>query len=394
MLNAVISNKTALPILADIVLKYEQERNMFTMTASDGDTWVTLDCADADRKPWICLIEDDDKDRFNEVAIPFAPLKDAVSLLPAAQLLQVDFTESVMTVNYGIGELEMGVDSSETFPMPLSVALEQESGAVCRFTLDADKLLPMMAAAIESSADDELRLVMNGVCLDVYHDKVIVVATNGHELFKDIIETGIGSGWLSFAAFQPFNADTGKPGSARLLVTKKTRKALSSAVTGGSISVSADTQRIEFKADGVRIVARLIEGNFPHYEAVIPKDSQYRVTVSRDALRLALRRVQLSANESTNMVEMRRDGQHFTVAATNIDTARRGQERVDIHDTDAFLPESFAIGLKISTAIGILDRIQSDSVVLILNAPNRPVLYRPEDIHSNRMILQMPMMVG
>lgn len=394
MLSPVVNSKMALPILADVILKYEAERGVFTMTASDDETWITLDCADKDGKPWMSLVEDDQKDKFREVAIPFAPLKEAVSLLPSSQLLQVWFADNVMKVNYGIGEFEMGWESAETFPQPLPVATKETEGALCRFTLDAAQLLPPMAAAIESSADDELRMVMNGVCLDVYNDKVIVVGTNGHELFKDVIETGIGSGWLEYGTFPAFDQSTQQPGSAKLLITKKARKALASAVTDGPITVTADTQRCEFSVKGVRIVARLIEGNYPNYESVIPKDSQYRVTVSRDSLRLALRRVQLSANESTNMVELRRDADAFMVRAANIDNGRSGQERVDIHDTDAFLPEGFSIGLKISTAVSILDRIQTESVVLILSNPTRPMLYRPDDAHSSRLILQMPMMVS
>lgn len=393
MLSPVVNSKMTLPILGDVILKYEEERNLFTMTVSDSETWVTLDCTDKDGKSWMCMIEDDPKDKFREVAIPFAPLKDAVSLLPSAQLLQVTFSDTTMMVNYGIGELKMEYESSETFPQPLPVAGKDKADALCRFTLNADKILPVMADAILSSADDELRMVMNGVCLDVYNDKVIVVATNGHELFKDVIETGIGGGWLEYASFPAFNPDTQQQGSAKLLIGKKARKALSSAVSTGDITVTADKQRCEFKANGVRVVARLIEGNFPNYESVIPKDSQYRVTVSRDALRLALRRVQFSADESTNMVSLCRDGQHFVVKSANADYGRSGQERVDIHDTDAFLPEGFFIGLKISTAVNILERIRTDSVVLVLSAPERPVLYRPDDVHSSQLILQMPMRV-
>ena len=392
VLNPMVNNKAVLPILADVILRFDGTRNVFTMTCSDGEIWATIDCTDKDGQPWMRLIDDDIDDKFNEVAIPFAQLKEAVNLLPSAQLLEANFTDTKMKVNYGIGELEMIIDSSDTFPNPLPVA-DKENGGICRFTLDSSQLLPLMAAAIDSSADDELRMVLNGICLDVYNDKVIVVATNGHELFKDVIETGIGGGWLEYSSFPAFDTETQRPGSAKLLITKKARKVLSSAITDGPITVTADSQRIEFESKGVFITARLIEGNYPNYESVIPKDSQYRVTVSRDALKFALRRVQLSANESTNMVEMRRDGQYFIVRATNIDNGRSGKESVEIHDADAFLPEGFVIGLKISTAVGILDRIQTDSVELILSAPNRPVLYHPEDIHSSRLILQMPMTV-
>lgn len=391
MLSPVVSTKMTMPILADVVLKHDAEREVFTMTASDGETWITLDCVDKEGQPWMRMIEDDLKDKFTEVAIPFAALKEAVGLLPFTQLLQVSFADNIMKVNYGIGEFEMTVEESDTFPRPLPVATEAKKGALCRFTLDAAQLLPPMAAAVESAADDELRMVMTGVCLDIYNDKVIIVSTDGLELFKDVIEIGFGGDWMEYATFPAFDKETQRPGSAKLLITKKARKALASAVSSGAITVTADTQRCEFSAEGVRICTRLIEGNFPSYESVIPKDSQCRVTMDRDSLRQALRRVQLSANAQTNMIELCRDGDAFIVRAVNMDNGRSGQERVEMHDTDAFLPQDFVIGLKTSTALGIIDRINTESVVLVLSEPNRPVLYRPEDAHSNLMILQMPM---
>ena len=143
VLSSVVSNKTNLPILADVIMKFDKERDLFTLMCSDGDTWLILDCADAEGKPWISVIEDDQAGGFADVAIPFAPLRDAVSLLPSAQLLQVEFTDTVMKVNYGIGEMEMCYGSSETFPMPIPVAEKGNDGALCRFTLEADKLLKM-----------------------------------------------------------------------------------------------------------------------------------------------------------------------------------------------------------------------------------------------------------
>ena len=393
MLSPIVNAKMAMPILADVVLKYEEERDIFTMTCSDSETWLTIDCTDKDGQPWIHMIEDDQTDKFKEVAIQFASLKEAVSLLPNTQLLEVNFKDEVMKVNYGIGQFTLPCESAEAFPHPIPVAPQGKEGALCRFTLDADKLLPIMAAAIESSADDDLRMVMTGVCLDVFNDKVVVVATNGIELFKDIIDTGIGSGWLEYGSFPAFDQQTQQPGSAKLLITKKARKALASAVTGGPITVTADQQRCEFCAEGIRIVARMIEGNYPNYESIIPKDGQYRVTVGRDSLRLALRRLRLFADDSVQLAEIRRIENEFVINSANMEHSCSGSEHVTIIESDTFLPEDFRVGFKISTAISILDRISSENVVLILSDPSRPILYRLEDVRSSRLIMQMPMRV-
>ena len=385
-LSPIVGTKNALPILADVVLKFDAERDIFTLTCSDSETWITIDCTDKEGNAWVHLIEDDLTDKFKEVAIQFASLKEAVSLLPSAQLLEVHLKDNMMKVNYGIGEFEMACEPADTFPQPQPVAAQGEDGALCRFTLNAGQLLPLMSAAAESTANDELRMVMNGVCLDVYNDKVIVVATDGKELFKDIIDTGVGSGWLEYGSFPA-------TGSAQLLITKKALKALLSAVQNEPLTVTADRQRCEFTAAGVRIAARMIEGNYPNYDAVIPKDSQYRVTVCRDSLRIALRRLRLFADESVQLAEICRKGSEFIIRSANAEYARSGSERIAIIEGDTFLPEDFAIGIRLSTAIGILDRIPSENVVLILSDKTRPVLYKQDDVRSSRLLLQMPMRI-
>jgi hypothetical protein len=118
---------------------------------------------------------------------------------------------------------------------------------------------------------------MNAVCLNVFHDKLVVVGTDGREMFKDVIETGVGGGWLEYATF-------GAGSSAALLITKRARKVLATAVTEGELTVTADTRLCEFRADGCRVVLSQIDGRYPNYESVIPK-GEYSVTASRDALR-------------------------------------------------------------------------------------------------------------
>ena len=152
-LSPIVGTKNALPILVDVVLKYDAERDIFTLTCSDSETWITIDCIDKEGNAWIHMIEDDLTDRFQEVAIDFASLKEAVSLLPSAQLLEVHLKDNMMKVNYGIGEFEMACEPAETFPQPQPVAAQGEEGALCRFTLNAAKLLPLMSAAAESTAN-------------------------------------------------------------------------------------------------------------------------------------------------------------------------------------------------------------------------------------------------
>ena len=426
-LNTVVSSRTALPILGDVLLRYDAEQKLFQLTASDNESWLTLDCRHDADTPWIHIIEDDQRDRFSAVCLPFARLKEAVSLLPSGALLSVwfDGDSHLMTVDYQIGQFSIPFEDALEYPVcpeviepstpayadlkaQLDAAGDDEArkseilgqfvgmaSPVCRFTLPSAQLLPLMKQARICAANDELRPIMNGECLEVFNDRLVVVATDGHTMFKDVLDLGLGSGWLQYGEFPVFNADTNQPGSARLIVPKTVMAALNAAfVNSEKIEITADTQRMVFRSEGVVLVTRCIDGKYPNYDSVIPADSPYRVVVSREALRLALRRLSLFANSASNMAVMRRDGERFVIEANDYDLSSSGSEQVTIHEDDAFMKPDFKIGFKISSALTLLDAIPTENVVLFFSDPSKSFLYKPEDVKSARLLLQMPMLIN
>jgi DNA polymerase III sliding clamp (beta) subunit (PCNA family) len=128
---------------------------------------------------------------------------------------------------------------------------------------------------------------------------------------------------------------------------------------------------------------------------VIPKDNPYKVQISRESLKMALRRVQLSSDGTTNLAIMRSDGQSFIVEANNDVEGRQGSERVAVQETDAFLPQGFKIGMKLSNVIELLDMLDEDSVCLYFSDPSRPILLRNESQKlQGKTLLVMPMLIN
>ena len=156
----------------------------------------------------------------------------------------------------------------------------------------------------------------------------------------------------------------------------------------------ADTERMVFRSQGVVLVTRCLEGKYPNYDSVIPVDSPHRVVVSREALRLALRRLNLFASTASNMAVMRRDGERFVIEASDTEFSGSGSEQVSIHEGDAFLPDDFKIGFKISNSLTLLDAIPTENVVLFFSDAGRAFLYKPEDVKSARLLMQMPMIIN
>jgi DNA polymerase-3 subunit beta len=434
-MKGIISTKNSLPILGDVKLDYRKDSGDFTLTGSNGDARLTVVCAerkiDEDGKTQSepCIsIHTEAREGWQPVCIDYQRLREIFAVLPAARCCTVTLTEDgnarTMEIDYQDGKLSLPYESAIEYPEPVEVvtvgsprgdrrrdleteiqrlvgeqgeeaqglaSLRTELGGipepVCRFTVDARTVLTALREAKTCTADDELRPVMNGVCFDTYIDHLVIVASDGHKMYKNVLDTGMG-----FLEYKTFAADQ----SAALILPKQSMAAVSAAFAGADrMTLTADTQVIQLEAEGVNYVTRCIEGRYPNYESVIPRDNPYKVQMSRDTLRMALRRVGLSSDSSSNMVTFHSDGTAFTISAADMEFSRSGSERVPIQQTDAFLPEGFTIGMKLSNTLELLDLLDEDSIVFFFSDPSRAFLLRNESPKAQaKTLLQMPMLVN
>lgn len=395
---SVIQSKNALPILGDVVLKYVKDQNLFQMLASNSEQFVTIDCTAPDkegkREPWLLMIDPDRRDPFTEIAIPHAALREAVATLPTMPVTaEIDTEKMLITVQYGKGQFSMPVESALEYPVMPAVAVKgeqtQENGPspIVRMTSDGDRLVQQILRANVCCANDELRPQMSCVAVDMYQDKMVFVSSDGHSLYKQTEDTGVG--YLDYGEFPA-------TGSATVLIVPQLFRPLAKAFAGAkSVTLTADTQRLAFSADGVLLVSRTLEQRYPNYEAVIPKQNPHTLLLDRFELMAALRRVQVFANESSKMVTLTRDGQHLALAAEDYDFSRQAAERVAIVNADdTSLPDQFKIGCKISTVLALLQVIPTDNVRLVLADAKSPMLWLPDDPKNGLTLLQMPMLVG
>lgn len=380
-----IARKSALPILSDVLLRYHRDKKMFQLMASDTEAWLTIDA------PFMQLTEEDSKHPFGAVVLPYITLKEAVATLPLMPCTAIIDDQSI-TVEHADGRFSLPVQDAGEFPMPPAVVTKEtpmlrQCEPVCQFTVETSWLLKTMADARTCVASDEFRPVMNTECLDVYADKLVVVSSDGHSLYKNQHDTGAGS---DFLAYREFAAD----GKAALLVPSQTLDTIVTAFAAAErVTVTADALRLQFQAEGVDLVCRCIEGRYPNYNRVIPRDSPFAVTVSRDALRSSLRRLSIFASETANMVVMHRWQDKLVLEADDADFSINGSEQVTIQGYTA-LPEDKKFGFKISTLLSLLNIISTENVVLHLADPSRAGLLKEEDVNSQLTLIVMPMLVN
>lgn len=399
MVKGCVPAKPNLPILSDVKLDWNKQKNMFTLSATNTDQYILVECAERTKtddgtrvEQCVHMLKEDPKEGWRPVCLPFAALQEAFKLLPAVRRCMVTLTEKQdgtvrqMLIDYQDGKLSLPFEPADEFPEPPAVAQDGTEEHQCRFQMAAQDLIPVMRRAKTCTANDELRPVMNSVCLDCYIDRIVLVASDGHTMYKHVLET---PGYMQQVGFPVTE-------SARLLIPKQAIPSVVAAFSGADrLTVSADTQRIQLSTDGVTLVTRCIEGHYPNYESVIPKDSPYRVQMSRDTLKMALRRIQLSANSSSNMATFRADAGAFVISAEDYDYSREGSERVPVQQTDAFLPDGFTIGMKIQNTLELLDLLDDDNICLYFSDPSRAFLLKNESPKAqNVTLLQMPMLVN
>lgn len=399
MVKGCVPSKNPNPNLLNVKLDWDKAANKFYLSASNGDQYISVECAERTKtdngtrvEQCVHMLKEDPKEGWRPVCLPFAALQEAFKLLPAARRCMVTLTEKQdgtvrqMLIDYQDGKLSLPFEPADEFPEPPAVAQDGTEEHQCRFQMAAQDLIPVMRRAKTCTADDELRPVMNSVCLDCFIDKMTVVATNGHVMMKYGLEA---PGYMQQVGF-PVTEST------RLLIPKQAMPSLVAAFSQADrLTVNADTQRIQLSTDGVTLVTRCIEGKYPNYESVIPKDNPYKVQMSRESLKMALRRIQLSASSSSNMATFRADAGAFVISADNMEFSREGSERVPVQQTDAFLPEGFKIGMKISSTLDLLDLLDEDNIVFYFSDPSRAFLLRNESPKlQSKTLLQMPMLVN
>ena len=402
VLSTVVNKKNALPILADACVRFDRQRKLFSIEATNTEQHLRLECWTPDEKapqgerPWMFLDGDSKEQPLDAFCINVQSFREAFATLPATPAtcyLKMQDGGGSIRVCYGKGECTLPVELATEFPtMPQVVVKDgdQREGVspVVRFSMETARLLPTIAAARCCSANDELRPVMNTVVVDCFHDKAIVVASDGHSLYRKAMDTGMG--WLKYGEFPV-------TGSAPLLIPTQALTPLMKALgQAESFTVTADTQRIGFETlDGiVRLTTCCIEGKYPNYESVIPNDNNHRVTIDRQELQATLRRISIFANESSNMAVMKRRDEHLILNASDYDFGRNADEQVAIINTDTSLPDGMEIGFKIQTMQQLLGCIDCDNVTIEVSDPSRAILLKEDVQVSSLTLLLMPMLVN
>ena len=210
----------------------------------------------------------------------------------------------------------------------------------------------------------------------MYTDSIRFVATDAHRLVR----------------YARNDATAAEPSS--FIVPKKPLNLLKNAASSAEkVGMQFNDSNARFDFDDVSISCRLIEGKYPNYDAVIPKDNPNRMTINRMDFLQAIRRVAIFANKTTHQVRLRIAGSELTVNAEDLDFANEATERL----TCSYQGEDIEIGFNSRFLSDMLNNLGAEEVVLELSAPNKAGIIRPsepEEPGEDVLMLVMPVMLN
>ena len=355
----VISNKSSLPILEYFLMELKDGK--LTVTTSDLETTL------------IGSIVVDNIEREGVIAAPAKLMLDSLKEFPEMPLeFEVNDTTWEIKVKWTSGSLSIPGASAVSYPAMPAI------GAECKdILLDVDMLIAGINKTIFATADDELRPVMNGVYFNFEQGKLTFVATDAHKLVRSMVE----------CPDVDFNAS--------FILPKKPANLLRNllAKEEAPVEVSFDAKNVTFSLENFNLVCRLIEGNYPNYNAVIPAANPNKVLIDRVEFVNGIKRVAVCSNPSTNLIRMDIANNKVNLTAQDIDFSVSANETISC----SYDGQPVTIGFKSTFLVEILSNIDTPTVVVELADSTRAGVFKPvydDQPSSESLMLLMPMMIN
>ena len=354
----VISNKSSLPILEYFLM--ELKDGQLTVTTSDLETTL------------IGSISVENIEREGVIAAPGKLMLDSLKEFPEMPLvIEVNDTTWEIQITWASGHLSIPGASAVSYPAVQTLGNERKS-----ITLDVDLLVSGINKTIFATADDELRPVMNGVYFDFSTESLTFVATDAHKLVK-------------------YHAENASDITSSFILPKKPANLLKALLAKEEepVNVTFDAKNVTFELKNFKLVCRLIEGNYPNYNAVIPTANPNKVLIDRVEFVNGIKRVAVCSNPSTNLIRMDIANNKVNLTAQDIDFSVSANETISC----SYDGQPVTIGFKSTFLVEILSNIDTPTVVVELADSTRAGVFKPvydDQPSSESLMLLMPMMIN
>ncbi|MDX1445206.1 DNA polymerase-3 subunit beta [Lishizhenia tianjinensis] len=355
-ISGVLSTSNTLPILDNFLF----EINDGTLTISASDLETTMQTA--------MNIEANED---GKICIPAKILLDVLKNLPEQPLtFTVDNNTFAIEITYNNGKSKMVGYNGDDFPK--SPSLENGDS----ITLSGEIISEAINKTLFATGNDDLRPVMSGVFVQFAGSDIIFVATDAHKLVRYK------------------RSDAESTGSSSFILPKKPLNLLKSNLKGEEqVRIMYNESNAIFEFNDTVLTCRLIDGKYPNYEAVIPKENPNVLSVDRMDLLSSIKRVSIFANKTTHQVRLKMAGADLQISAEDLDFSNEANERL----TCNYNGDDMEIGFNSRFLMEMLNNISSKEVKIEMSEPNRAGILLPaenENEAEDILMLVMPVMLN
>jgi len=338
VLGGVINNSNTLPILDNFL--FELEHSKLTVSASDLETTMasTLEV---------------ESDSEGSVAIPAKLLLETLKTFPEQPLTFVIEDNNTIEISSNHGKYALAYASADEFPKAIS--LDSPSTT----TLGADILATAISKTIFAAGNDDLRPVMSGVFFQFSTESLTFVATDAHKLVKYS------------------RTDVTANETAEFIMPKKPLNLLKGILAGSDedLTIEYNDSNAKFSFENSVLICRLIDGKYPNYEAVIPKENPNQLTISRNQFLNSVRRVSIFSNKTTHQIRLKIAGAELNISAEDVDYSNKAEERL----TCDYQGDDMQIGFNSRFLSEMLSNLNAEDIQLEMSMPNRAGILTPID---------------
>ena len=343
-----VSSKGAVPVLNNILLQANKEMEQIVLTGTDLEIGIRTNCQAQ------VILE-------GSITIPAKKLFDIVRELPEGEIDIAVTKNNAVNIKAKKAYFKIMGLGAEDFPKLPEPTPNQT------FELDQAILKHCLGLTSFAISHDETRYTLNGVLIALKNGMARFVATDGKRL-----------------AFVEKKVDLLKDISIDAIIPAKTVLELLKNLPGqGKVKVMYSQNQILFQLEGTTIVSRLIEGKFPNYEQVIPKETKTNTQLNRQDFLSAIKRISLLTSQENQTVKL-----DFTKGRVLVSSRSPNLGEAKEELEAEVLGEDLAIGFNPNYLTDILKNLDVDQISLSLTGPDKPGLFKKNDEY---LYVVMPM---
>lgn len=338
-----VAIRSTLPIIGNILIE----------TTEKG-----LKLASNDLEMGIELVIDANIAQEGAILAPAKTLSSIVAKLPAGEVSFDVENNNNIKISCGRSRFSILGLSTEEFPMLNKL----DAGVI--LNIEANMLKEMIKQTIIAVSLDESKHILNGVLVEVSKNDIKFVATDGFRLAqRQSVLKDINTSSDNISVIIPTKA---LQEVSRIIQQDELKDDI-------RIVISKEQAAFEFK--NVYLITRLIQGQFPDYKQVIPKDDKAKVIISRRELLDAAERASIIASSNANIIKLEPKDEQLMISAN---TANIGnvQEIVDVEKTGTL---DFTVAFNVRLMMDVLKNIDEDNIVFTLNSPSAPGVIMPKE---------------